>query len=155
MSRNEKWVIAIHNSDEGADVFQGVLGDAEDVINIINEMIDINEKNYSETFERKDAGINDDGSIYGSADFTDSHIDYSAKRVNDIFAISFVPEYADYEIAAMKQRLAAFSDRYTDHEIASIREAVKHLEHIRRIFSKGKITVDEAVTEIQRIVHTA
>lgn len=152
----EKWVIVIHNDEDPKDWIQGALGDADDVISIINEMID-NHKggNKEENIEnvcyaRQEA----DGQIHGSLYFiNDDSITYNAKKISDIFAASFIPEYADYEINAIKQRLSLFSGYYTDEQISSANEGIGRIKNIRRLYNHRKITVDEAVSGIQEAAH--
>lgn len=97
--KNEKWVLAVHNSDDDADIFTGIMGTVGDVIAKIHELIDEDADNYkSEKGYDEDDVIPEgeimvdvpeatsDATAYGCVIFDSYHIDYTAVKVSSLFS---------------------------------------------------------------------
>jgi hypothetical protein len=84
------WIIATHNSDEAEIYLHKKFGNANDVKDTIWNMIlaekKENEEDWDEdiSYTRNQIKEDDDGLIYGCAQFYDYHIDYTAWQLDSI-----------------------------------------------------------------------
>lgn len=88
------WIIAVHNSGEDVTQLYRKFGNAYDVADTIWNMIlaekKENEEDWDEdiSYTRNQIKEDDDGLIYGCAQFYDYHIDYTAWQLDNIKEIS-------------------------------------------------------------------
>ena len=84
------WIIAVHNSDKDATQLYRKFGNANDVADIIWDMMVHDRKNDEENFDedasydRCEIEENDEGIIYSCTQFYNYHIDYTAWQLDDI-----------------------------------------------------------------------